>query len=81
LCGATCRVTHALQGFNQLGDQGAVALADSLEKNTCLTQLELVSEESRGDDMIMHRVVVLIYFIVLFITVLSLFLFCLSVFC
>ncbi len=48
LCGATCRVTHALQGGNQVGAQGAAALADSLKTNTCLTALVLVSEGIRG---------------------------------
>ena len=47
LCGATCRVTHALQENNQVGAQGAAALADSLKPNSCLTVLELVSEGSR----------------------------------
>ncbi len=70
MCGATCRVTHALQGSSQV--QGAVAylaLANSLKTNTCLTELELVSEGSRGDDMMMDCVGVIIYSIVLFITV------------
>ena len=48
LFGAACRVTHALQGCNQVGAQGATALADSLKTNSCLTELELVSEGSRG---------------------------------
>ena len=48
LFGAACRVTHALQGGNQVGDQGATALADSLKTNSCLTVLYLVSEGSRG---------------------------------
>ena len=48
LCGAACRVTHALQGVNQVGDLGATALADSLKTNSCLTELVLVSEGSRG---------------------------------
>ena len=46
--GAACRVTHALQGHNQVGDEGATALADSLKTNNCLTELNLVSEGSRG---------------------------------
>ena len=48
LFGAACRVTHALQWNNQVGDQGATALADSLKTNSCLTKLNLVSEGSRG---------------------------------
>ena len=48
LCCAACRVTHALQSNNQVGDQGAAALADSLKTNSCLTKLDLVSEGSRG---------------------------------
>jgi hypothetical protein len=48
LCGDACRVTHALQHFNSLGAQGATALADMLKRNSCLTKLELVSEDSRG---------------------------------
>ena len=48
LFGAACRVTHALQRKNQVGAQGATALADSLKSNSCLTQLDLVSEGSRG---------------------------------
>ena len=48
LFGAACRVTHALQGGNQVGDQGATALAVSLKSNSCLTALDLVSEGSRG---------------------------------
>ncbi len=48
LCGATCRVTHALQDSNDVGAQGAAALADSRKINTCLTKLNLVSEGSRG---------------------------------
>ena len=48
LFGAACRVTHALQMQNQVGDQGATALADSLKTNSCLTDLGLVSEGSRG---------------------------------
>ena len=48
LCGAACRVTHALQWNNQVGDEGATALADSLKRNNCLTKLDLVSEGSRG---------------------------------
>ena len=48
LFGAACRVTHALQGINQVGDEGATALADSLKRNSCLTELYLVSEGSRG---------------------------------
>ena len=47
LCCAACRVTHALQGGNQVGAQGAAALADSLKTNNCLTELNLVSERSR----------------------------------
>jgi hypothetical protein len=48
LCCATCRVTHALQGgHQQIGDQGATALADSLKTNSCLRTLSLVSEGSR----------------------------------
>ncbi len=49
MCGATCRVTHALQWQNKVGDQGAAALADSLKTNNCLTELNLVSEGSRGE--------------------------------
>ena len=45
---AACRVTHALQYRNQVGDLGATALADSLKRNSCLTELVLVSEGSRG---------------------------------
>ena len=45
---AACRVTHALQSGNQVGDQGATELADSLKTNSCLTKLDLVSEGSRG---------------------------------
>ena len=63
LCGATCRVTHALQGGNQVG---AVALADSLKDNTCLTELHLVSEGGRGYDMGIDCVFVVIHFIFLF---------------
>ncbi len=48
LCTAACRVTHAIQYGNQVGDQGAVALADSLKTNSCLKTLNLVSEGSRG---------------------------------
>ena len=48
LCGAACRVTHALQWNNQMGAQGATALADSLKTNSYLTKLVLVSEGSRG---------------------------------
>ena len=48
LCGAACRVTHAFQYNNQVGAQGATALADSLKRNSCLTKLHLVSEGSRG---------------------------------
>ncbi len=48
LFGAACRVTHALQRDNQVGDQGATALADPLKTNSCLTALGLVSEGSRG---------------------------------
>ena len=48
LFGAACRVTHALQNFNQVGDEGATALADSLKTNSCLTELWLVSVGSRG---------------------------------
>ncbi len=48
LFGAACRVTHALQWNNQVGDRGATALADSLKTNSCLTELGLVSEGSRG---------------------------------
>ena len=48
LCGATCRVTHALQQRNQVDTEGAAALADSLKTNNCLTGLDLVSEGSRG---------------------------------
>ena len=48
LFGAACRVTHALQGDNQVGDLGTTALADSLKTNSCLTELDLVSEGSRG---------------------------------
>ena len=48
LFGAACRVTHALQGNDQVGDLGATALADSLKTNSCLTSLDLVSEGSRG---------------------------------
>jgi hypothetical protein len=48
LFGAACRVTHALQKNNQVGAQGATALADSLKTNSCLTALDLVSECSRG---------------------------------
>ena len=46
--GAACRVTHALQWSNQVGDEGATALADSLKRNSCLKRLNLVSEGSRG---------------------------------
>ena len=46
--GAACRVTHSLQGINRVGAQGATALADSLKSNSCLTELDLVSEGSRG---------------------------------
>ena len=46
--GAACRVTHALQSYNQVGAQGATALAGSLKTNSCLTELDLVSEGSRG---------------------------------
>jgi hypothetical protein len=53
LCGDACRVTHALQYFNSVGDQGATALADMLKRNSCLTKLELVSEDSRG--LVMSR--------------------------
>ena len=45
---AACRVTHALQYRNQVGDLGATALADSLKTNSYLTELVLVSEGSRG---------------------------------
>jgi hypothetical protein len=48
LFGAACRVTHALQSGNQVGAQGATELADSLKTNNCLTELDLVSEGSRG---------------------------------
>ena len=48
LFGNACRVTHALQYNNQVGDLGATALADSLKTNNCLTVLILVSEGSRG---------------------------------
>ena len=48
LFGAACRVTHALQQNNHVGDEGATALADSLKSNNCLTALGLVSEGSRG---------------------------------
>ncbi len=48
LFGAACRVTHALQEGNRVGAQGATALADSLKTNSCLTELRLVSEGSRG---------------------------------
>ncbi len=48
LFGAECRVTHALQGSNHVGDEGATALANSLKSNNCLTELRLVSEGSRG---------------------------------
>ncbi len=48
LFGAACRVTHALQRDNQVGAQGATALANSLKTNSCLTKLDLVSEGSRG---------------------------------
>jgi hypothetical protein len=48
LFGAACRVTHALQGANNVGDQGASALADSLKTNSCLTELDLVSERVVG---------------------------------
>ncbi len=41
-----CRVTHALQWRNHVGDQGATALADSLKTNSFLTELFLVSEVS-----------------------------------
>jgi hypothetical protein len=58
-----------------VGAQGAAALADSLKTNTCLTKLDLVSEWSMGDDMIMDCLVPVIHFIVLFFTVFSLFLF------
>ena len=51
---------------NQVGDQGAVALADSLKDNTCLTELNLVSEGSRGYDMSIDCVFVVIHFIFLF---------------
>ena len=48
LFGAVCRVTHALQHHNHVGDEGATALADSLKTNNCLKILWLVSEGSRG---------------------------------
>ena len=63
LCCAACRVTHALQGDNKVGDQGAAALADSLKTNSCLTALDLVSEGS----MVVDYVVVVICFMFLFI--------------
>jgi hypothetical protein len=48
LCCAACLVTHALQHHNQVDDQGAAALADSLKTNSCLRTLNLVSEGCRG---------------------------------
>ena len=48
LFGAACRVTHAPQWRNQVGDLGATALADSLKSNNCLTELDLVCEGSKG---------------------------------
>jgi hypothetical protein len=48
LFGAACRVTHALQVQNHVGDLGAISLADSLKTNICLKALGLVSEGSRG---------------------------------
>jgi hypothetical protein len=52
VCAAACRVTHAFQGFNKISDLGASSLADALKRNTCLTQLDLVSGGfGRGGDV------------------------------
>ena len=43
VCAATCRVTHALQGGNNISDRGACLLADALKSSSCVTELVLVS--------------------------------------
>ena len=49
---AACRVTHALQGYNQISDGGASSLNEALKFNTCLTLLRLVSAGcGRGGDV------------------------------
>ena len=52
MCSAACRVTHALQGYNQISDGGASSLSEALKENTCLTVLRLVSAGcGRGGDV------------------------------
>ena len=52
MCAAACRVTHALQGGNQISDGGASSLSEALKFNTCLTRLDLVSAGcGRGGDV------------------------------
>ena len=49
---AACRVTHALQGINQISDGGASSLSEALKFNTCLRELYLVSAGcGRGGDV------------------------------
>ncbi len=62
---AACRVTHALQFSNQVGAQGATALANSLKTNSCLTKLGLVSEGSRGGGGGMFNILDSIVFIII----------------
>ena len=64
MCAAACRVTHALQGGNQISDGGASSLSEALKLNTCLRELRLVSAGcGRGGDvevamcMFVHAVV------------------------
>ena len=49
---AACRVTHALQSYNQISDGGASSLNEALKFNTCLRELNLVSAGcGRGGDV------------------------------
>ena len=50
VCAATCRVTHALQYWNNVSDRGAFALAEAMKSSSCVTELVLVSwgREVRG---------------------------------
>ena len=52
MCAAACRVTHALQSWNQISDGGASLLSEALKFNTCLRELDWVSAGcGRGGDV------------------------------
>jgi hypothetical protein len=45
LASSKCRVAKLKLGYNEIGDSGAVALADALKTNTSITKIDLKSNE------------------------------------